>query len=205
MQRRNMTSYDSRDYKPLQCRVALFISNRCCYCGSYLLKVSFYSETRLHSSRMRTARSLTVSPSMLCARGGCLLLGGVPAPEGGAGACSGGCLVQGGGAWSGGYACSWGGTCSGLCGIPACTEADPLPPCGQNSWHTLLKILPCPKLRLRAIIKNGFICDCKTNEYMQGTCFNCRWSFFFWTFKVEFLRRNFSIRVSCTWRFNQWT
>ena len=25
------------------------------------------------------------------------------------------------------------------------------PPCGQNSWHTLLKILPCPKLRLRAV------------------------------------------------------
>ena len=26
-------------------------------------------------------------------------------------------------------------------------------PHGQNSWHTLLKILPCPKLRLRAVIK----------------------------------------------------
>ena len=25
------------------------------------------------------------------------------------------------------------------------------PPRGQNSWHTLLKILPCPKLRLRAV------------------------------------------------------
>ena len=25
------------------------------------------------------------------------------------------------------------------------------PTCGQNSWHTLLKILPCPKLRLRAV------------------------------------------------------
>ena len=25
------------------------------------------------------------------------------------------------------------------------------PPCGQNSWHTLLKILSCPKLRLRAV------------------------------------------------------
>ena len=25
------------------------------------------------------------------------------------------------------------------------------PPCGQNSWHMLLKILPCPKLRLRAV------------------------------------------------------
>ena len=27
------------------------------------------------------------------------------------------------------------------------------PPRGQNSWHTLLKILPCPKLRLRTVIK----------------------------------------------------
>ena len=26
------------------------------------------------------------------------------------------------------------------------------PHCVQNSWHTLLKILPCPKLRLRAVI-----------------------------------------------------
>ena len=25
------------------------------------------------------------------------------------------------------------------------------PPCEQNSWHTLVKILPCPKLRLRAV------------------------------------------------------
>ena len=27
------------------------------------------------------------------------------------------------------------------------------PPHGQNSWHTLLKILPCPKLRLRAVTR----------------------------------------------------
>ena len=26
-------------------------------------------------------------------------------------------------------------------------------PCEQNSWHTLVKILPCPKLRLRAPIR----------------------------------------------------
>ena len=26
------------------------------------------------------------------------------------------------------------------------------PPCEQNSWHTPMKILPCPKLRLRAVI-----------------------------------------------------
>ena len=30
-----------------------------------------------------------------------------------------------------------------------------LPPRGQNSWHTLLKILPCPKLRLRAVKIDG--------------------------------------------------
>ena len=32
--------------------------------------------------------------------------------------------------------------------------ADPpkqTPACEPNSWHTLLKILPCPKLRLRAV------------------------------------------------------
>ena len=36
---------------------------------------------------------------------------------------------------------------------PLGTHAPPFPqpPCGQNSWHTLLKILPCPKLHLRAV------------------------------------------------------
>ena len=58
--------------------------------------------TRLHSSRMRTARLLTISPSMLCS-------GGVPASGGGV---SQHALRQ-------------------------------TTPCGQNSWHTLLKILPC--------------------------------------------------------------
>ena len=61
--------------------------------------------TRLHSSRMRTAHTLTVSPSMLCA-------GGVSAP--------GGCLLQGvGGVYSGGVysggVYSQGGVCSGGC------------------------------------------------------------------------------------------
>ena len=64
--------------------------------------------TRLHSSRMRTARLLSVSPYMHCAGGG--LLRGVPASG------------------HGGYpSMQWG-----------------RPPCEQNSWHTLLKILPCP-------------------------------------------------------------
>ena len=38
--------------------------------------------TRLHSSRMRTARVLTVSPSMLCTGGCTWSLGGVPGPGG---------------------------------------------------------------------------------------------------------------------------
>ena len=82
---------------------------------------------RLHSSRMHTARLLTVSPSMHCA-GGVSLPGGSP--------CWGGALP-------GGLPCQG--------GIPACTETDP-PPCGQNSWH-VTEILPCPKLCLRAVIK----------------------------------------------------
>ena len=32
----------------------------------------------------------------------------------------------------------------------ACWDTIPSP-CEQNYWHTLLKILPCPKLRLRAV------------------------------------------------------
>ena len=54
---------------------------------------------------------------------------GVSAPGGGGGSAPGGSAP--------------GGVCSREC-IPACTEADTLPPCGQNSWHTLVKILPWP-------------------------------------------------------------
>ena len=67
----------------------------------------------------------------------------------------GGCLLGGGvswGVWSGGWwllqgGPVWGVVVSGLGGkgggyIPACTEADT--PHGQNSWHTLAKILPWP-------------------------------------------------------------
>ena len=54
--------------------------------------------TRLDSSRMHTARLLTVSPSMHCSRGGCLVPGGawsrgrVSARRG---ICPGGCLPRG--------------------------------------------------------------------------------------------------------------
>ena len=35
--------------------------------------------------------------------------------------------------------------------LPCMPPPPHMPPRGQNSWHTLLKILPCPKLRLRAV------------------------------------------------------
>ena len=76
----------------------------------------------MHSSRMRTGRSLTVCggggelvpPSGGDGGGGCLLPGGVPPSRGcllPGGCPSGGCLLPGG-LLPGG-------------GIPACTEADP--------------------------------------------------------------------------------
>ena len=117
--------------------------------------------TRMHSSRMRTARALTVSPSMFCSGGrgvsahrGCLLMGcllpggvcsrgcllrGVSAPGGMSaprgcllwGVCSGGCLLPGS-VCSQGDVCSQGGCLLPKGCIPACTEAD-TPPCEQNS------------------------------------------------------------------------
>ena len=123
---------------------------------------------------MRTARALTVSTSMLCSGGGgCLLRGGV--------CCQGGfpsygCLLGGGSAlggncsgggviapWGGVFSqvgvCSRGCVCSrggrGICSGGRCVSQHALrqrpPPCEQNSWHTPMKILPCPKLRLRAV------------------------------------------------------
>ena len=106
----------------------------------------------MHSSRMRTGRSLTVCRSLLpgggvcfpgglLPGGGCLLLGGVCSQGMSAlgGVCSGGwgCLLWGvsalGGVCSGGCllpgGSAPGGGCllRGECGIPACTEADTLP------------------------------------------------------------------------------
>ena len=86
-------------------------------------------QTRLHSSRMRTARALTVSNSMLCAEGvylvpgGCtwsgegvyLVPGGMDVPDPRGCTWSGGCipgpggyLVLGGVPGSGGCTWSWG-------------------------------------------------------------------------------------------------
>ena len=85
---------------------------------NHLRKPLRITSTRLHSSRMRTARALTVSPSMLCA-GGCtwsggsawsqgrvylvpggmyLVPGGVPGPGR---SLLRGCLLPGGCTWSG--------------------------------------------------------------------------------------------------------
>ena len=84
---------------------------------SYMEFVSVNSsETRMHSSRMRTARLLPVSPSMHCSQGVYLVLGGrgVPGPRG--------CTCPVGGTWSGGCTWSRGCTClggKGLGGVPA--------------------------------------------------------------------------------------
>ena len=82
----------------------------------------------MHSGRMRTGRSKTVCWSLLPG-GGCPLPGGggclLPGGEGFGGS------APGGGIWSGGVCLLPGGVVSGLGGwggIPACTEADPLPP-----------------------------------------------------------------------------
>ena len=107
----------------------------------------------MHSSRMRTGRSLTVCCSLLPAVEGesgpggvpglgglllggvCLFPGGCLLPGGGCLVCGDGSLVQGG--WVPGPGGVW-----SLGGIPACTEADtPLLPVDR---HTLVKTLPWP-------------------------------------------------------------
>ena len=74
--------------------------------------------TRLHSSRMRTAHALTVSPSMLWGGGGWCLLQGVCSQGGGnGGVCPGGCPLGGGcsgGCLLGGMS-AWGDVCLGGC------------------------------------------------------------------------------------------
>ena len=122
----------------------------------------------MHSSRMRTGRSLTVCWSLLPGEvsalrggvysGGCLLWGvsalrgvcswGVSALGG---VCSGGCLlpeegvcswgVSAGGVSAHGGVCSWGVSAPKGC-IPACTEVDPPPPLTES--QTPVKTLPWP-------------------------------------------------------------
>ena len=89
---------------------------------------------------MRTARLLAYLPA--CTAPGGLPTRGVPAqglylP----GECTYlGVYLPRGGNLPGGVP-AWGGTCPGT----------PPSPREQNSWLTLLEILPCPKLRLRAV------------------------------------------------------
>ena len=85
------------------------------------------AKTRLHSSRMHTARSLTVSPSMLCSGGSCLVLvGGV-------------FWVPVGPAWS------WGGACLVRGGYPIMHRGRP--PCEQNHRRMWKYYLAPPSLR----------------------------------------------------------
>ena len=126
------------------------------------------NETRLHSSRMRTAHALTVSPSMLyggvyLVPGGCLLPG-VSAP-GGVYLVPGGCTWSRGVSTPGGCTRSWGRVCSrrvwspGGCLLLGWVSAhrgvylvrySPLP----VDWQMPVNLLPCPKLRLRAVIRD---------------------------------------------------
>ena len=137
------------------------------YCHSPFAQI-----TRMHSSRMRTACLLPVSPSMHCSQRGCTWSqGGVPGPVGctwswGEGGVPGPWGSQGGVPGSGGlylvrriYLV--------LGGVPGpgrgylVPEGDVPGPGGGGlpgsgdvpgpGGHTLLKILPCPKLRLRAV------------------------------------------------------
>ena len=85
---------------------------------------------------MHTTRELTVSPSMLCARG-------VPDPVG---VCQRGCVPVGI-TWSWGMVCQRG-VCQRRGWYPIMHWGRP--PL-WTEWQTGVKILPCPKLRLRAV------------------------------------------------------
>ena len=109
----------------------------------------------MHSSRMRTARLLPVFPSMHCWGCTCswgvylvpggvyLVLGGVPGPE--EVYLVPGC-VPGRGGWTRSRGCPWS---SGvyLVLLGYMPRHSPL----WTEWQTGVKILPCPKLRLRAV------------------------------------------------------
>ena len=139
--------------------------------------------TRLRSSGMRTACALTVSPSMLCIGGGCLLWG-VSAPGG---VCSWGDLLLGrcllwGGVCSGGFAwgsahrgvsaprgvCSKGGLLRGVYLVPRGCTWSGTPPVDR---HTPVNILPCPKLRLRAVISGQQLIRGENQRGSSSACF----------------------------------
>ena len=93
----------------------------------------------------------------VCLPGGVCLPRGVCLPKGclPGGVCQGGCLPRGGGCLPRGCVC--------LGGLPD------HPPCGQKEWHTPVKILPCPKLRLRAVINLTHKRTIITNYFMHCT------------------------------------
>ena len=103
----------------------------------YQCLLMIHRQTRLHSSRMRTARVLTVSPSILC-------MGGV---------CSGGCLLLGRGVCpQGGVSVAWGVCCQGVSaaggvsaprGVVSQHALRQTPPPWTES-QTHVKTLPCP-------------------------------------------------------------
>ena len=101
--------------------------------------------TRMHSSRMRTGRSLTVCRSQL--PGGVSALGeGVSAP--GRVSAPGGCLLPGSGVSAPGGVCSRGVSAPRGC-IPGCTEAEN-PPLWTES-QTSVKTLPWPNFEAAGI------------------------------------------------------
>ena len=111
-------------------------------------KQKFTGHTRLHSSRIHTARLLTVSPSMHCT-GGCLLRGHVWSGVGGVGCLLQGVVCSGVCAWfrRRGVPGPWGG--GGVVVSQHTLRQIHAPP--WTEWQTGAKILPCPKLRLRAV------------------------------------------------------
>ena len=91
---------------------------------------------------------------------------------------------------------------------------------GKNDWHTLLKILPCPKLRLQAVItdctqqkidvlQHQFVVYCLCKTVFIHIIYHCRKSdilmqeqcYSFFLFEV-FLNKNFIIwyyQPECNW------
>ena len=119
--------------------------------------------------------------------GGCLLPGGVclvpGVSSGGVSAPGGMYLVPGGGACSGG--CTWsGGVCSRGCLLPegcllqggVCSwggvRYSPL----WTEWQTGAKILPCPKLRLRAVMNAASLVG-DNNRRWEHSLIGCFWLF----------------------------
>ena len=106
-----------------------------------VLKYEGHVFTRMHSSRMRTDCLLAVSPNMHCSWGG---------GWGGGGGDSASGVVY---SWGRGGVCSPGGLSQhALRQTPLWTE-----------WQTGAKILPCPKIRLRAV---------KIARFYTKWCFN---------------------------------